>query len=77
MDVLVTRKGQVTLPVALRRKYGIKQGMTVTIEDSPTGISLKVTPRFVDLIGIDAERFNVKKTLARLDQIRSEDVDTG
>ncbi len=27
MEVLVTRKGQITLPVALRRKYGIKEGM--------------------------------------------------
>ena len=74
MDVLVTRKGQVTLPIALRRKYRIEEGMKVTIEDSPAGIiTLKVVPRFVDLIGIDAEKTDLEKTLIQLDKMRSED----
>jgi len=73
MDVLVTRKGQVTVPIVLRRKYGIKEGMKVTIEDSPSGIVLKVIPRFEDLIGIDADKADLQKTLERLDKMRSED----
>ncbi len=71
--VLVTRKGQVTVPIALRRKYGIKEGMKMTVEDSPSGIILKVVPRLVDLIGIDAGKVDLESTLEKLDKMRSED----
>jgi len=69
----VTRKGQVTIPVELRRKHGIKQGVIVTFEDSPSGILLKVIPRFQDLIGADAENEDLGETLKKLDKMRSED----
>ncbi len=43
--VMVTRKGQVTIPVEQRRKYRIKQGMRLLVKDSPHGILLSpVTP---------------------------------
>jgi len=73
MEVLVTRKGQVTLPIALRRKYGIKEGIKVTIEDSPSGIILKVIPRLEDLVGIDAGKVDSEKSLKMLDKMRSQD----
>ena len=72
-EVLVTRKGQITVPIALRRKYGIKQGMKITVQDSGSGIVLKVVPRFEDLIGIDAGKKDIKKTIEKLDKMRSED----
>jgi AbrB family looped-hinge helix DNA binding protein len=72
-EVLVTRKGQITVPIALRRKYGIKQGMKITVQDSGEGIVLKVVPRFEDLIGIDAGKKDIKKTIEKLDKMRSED----
>ena len=72
-EVLVTRKGQITVPVALRRKYGIKEGMKVTLEDSGTNIVINVVPRFEDLIGIDAGKIDVKKAIEMLDKMRSED----
>ena len=49
MEVLVTRKGQVTVPVKLRRKYKIVEGMKLTVEDSPSGIVFKVIPKIEDL----------------------------
>ena len=73
MDSQVTRKGQVTVPVNLRRKHGIKQGTIVTFEDSPSGILLKVIPRFQELIGTDAEKEDLVETLKKLDKMRSED----
>lgn len=73
MDSQVTRKGQVTVPIELRRKHGIKQGVIVTFEDSPSGILLKVIPRFQDLIGADAEKADLKETLKQLDKMRSEE----
>ena len=72
-EVLVTRKGQITVPVAMRRKYGIKEGMTITVEDSGSEIVLRVIPKFEDLIGVDAEKKDIKKTIERLDKMRSED----
>jgi AbrB family looped-hinge helix DNA binding protein len=73
MEVLVTRKGQVTVPIELRRKYGIKEGMKVTLEDSPSGIVLKVIPRIEDLAGVDAGKISVEKAFEILDKMRSED----
>jgi bifunctional DNA-binding transcriptional regulator/antitoxin component of YhaV-PrlF toxin-antitoxin module len=73
MEVLVTRKGQVTVPIELRRKYKIKQGMKITFEDAPIGIVLKVTPRLQDLIGIDAGKVDYQETIKMLDKMRSED----
>lgn len=73
MEVLVTRKGQVTVPIELRRKYRIKQGMKITFEDSPSGIVLKVVPRFQDLIGADAGKVDLQEALKELDKMRSED----
>ncbi|MGD0451536.1 MAG: AbrB/MazE/SpoVT family DNA-binding domain-containing protein [Candidatus Bathyarchaeia archaeon] len=69
----MTRKGQVTVPVELRRKYSISQGVKVFFEDSPAGIVLKVIPRFQDLIGADADKVDLDQTLKKLDKMRSED----
>ncbi len=73
MEVLVTRKGQVTVPIELRRKYGIEEGMKITFEDSSSGIVLKVVPRLQDLIGVDAGKVDLKETIKKLDKMRSED----
>ena len=73
MEVLVTRKGQVTVPVELRRKYGIEEGMKMIVEDCGSGIILKVVPRLEDLVGIDAGKIDVEKSLEKLDKMRSED----
>ena len=69
----MTRKGQITVPVALRRKYGITEGMKITVEDSGSNIVLNIIPRFEDLIGIDAEKKDIKTTIEKLDKMRSED----
>ena len=72
-EVLVTRKGQITVPIAMRRKYGIKEGMTITVEDLGSEIVLRVIPKFEDLIGVDAGKKDIKKTIEKLDKMRSED----
>lgn len=70
---MVTRKGQITVPVALRRKYGIKEGMKITVQDSGSNIVLTVVPKFEDLIGVDAGKIDPKKAIETLDKMRSED----
>ena len=69
----MTRKGQITLPVSLRRKYGIEEGMKMIVQDSDSGIILKVLPRIEDLAGIDAGKLTVEKAFEILDKMRSED----
>jgi antitoxin PrlF len=73
LEVLVTRKGQVTVPIELRRKYGIEEGMKMTVEDSDAGIVLKVIPRLQDFIGVDADKADLIETIKTLDKMRSED----
>jgi AbrB family looped-hinge helix DNA binding protein len=73
MEVTVTRKGQVTVPVELRRKYGIVEGMKMVVEDSPSGIVFKVIPKIEDLAGVDAGKIRVEKALEIIDKMRLED----
>jgi antitoxin PrlF len=73
MEVMVTRKGQVTVPVELRRKYGIAEGMKMVVEDSPSGIIFRVIPRIEDLAGVDAGKIKVEKALEIIDKMRLED----
>ena len=69
----MTRKGQVTVPVELRRKYGIAEGVKMVVEDSPSGIIFRVIPRIEDLAGVDAGKIKVEKALETIDRMRSED----
>ena len=73
MEVVVTRKGQVTVPVELRRKYGIVEGTKMVVEDSPSGIVFKVIPRIEDLAGVDAGKIKAEKALEIIDRMRLED----
>ena len=72
MEILVTRKGQVTIPVKYRRKYGIKEGMRMIVEDSPHGIVFKPIPRLEELAGIDSGKYNAKEMEGILDKVRRE-----
>ncbi|MBS7649432.1 MAG: AbrB/MazE/SpoVT family DNA-binding domain-containing protein [Candidatus Bathyarchaeia archaeon] len=73
MEVKVTRKGQVTVPVELRKKYGIIEGTKMIVEDSPEGIIFKVIPRIEDLAGVDAGKISLEKALEIIDKMRLED----
>jgi bifunctional DNA-binding transcriptional regulator/antitoxin component of YhaV-PrlF toxin-antitoxin module len=73
MEVMVTRKGQVTVPVELRRKYHIIEGMKMTVEDSPSGIVFKVIPKIEDLAGVDAQKIPLEKALDIIDKMRAQD----
>ena len=41
METYATAKGQMTIPAALRRKYGIKNGTRIIVTDIGDGIALK------------------------------------
>lgn len=44
----ITSQGTISLPAALRKKYGFKPGETVTIEDDGE-ITIRKTPSFSEL----------------------------
>lgn len=54
MHTKATVKGQVLIPVALRRKYGIKKGTRISITEEKGRIVLQpITPDFIhSLMGI-------------------------
>jgi len=71
--VLVTRKGQVTIPVSKRKKYGIREGMRVLIKDSSEGILITPITPIEDLAGVDAGRISLKQMRKKLDDMRARD----
>ncbi len=71
--VKVARKGQVTIPIEQRRKYGIKEGMNILVRNNPEGVLLTPVPNLEDLVGIDAGTMSIGEMKRRLDKMRSED----
>ena len=71
--VLVTRKGQVTIPASKRKKYGIREGMRVLVKDSIEGILIKPITPIEDLAGVDAGKIDLEQMRKKLDGIRSRD----
>ena len=62
LDLLVDRRGRVSVPVVLRRKYGLVAGSWLLVEDTGSSLVLRVIHRFQDLIGVDANKKDYKKT---------------
>ena len=47
----VTKKGQVTIPSTMRKKYRIAEGATVAFEETSEGLLIKSLPDIVDSAG--------------------------
>lgn len=71
--VLVTRKGQVTIPASKRKKYGIRQGMRVLMRDNGEGILIKPITPIEDLAGVDAGKISLEQMRKKLDDLRTQD----
>ena len=50
-EVVVTRKGQVTIPVEIRRKFGIEESSKVEIVEQDGMIVIRKSPSIFDLAG--------------------------
>ena len=72
-EVVVTRKGQTTVPARLRRKYGISEGTRLQVEDTGRGILLKKTTGTLELVGSGARHASVEEMKRLLDEMRSEE----
>jgi len=73
-EVVVTRKGQTTIPVRLRIKYRIEEGTRLEVIDTKEGILLKPSKSTVDLAGSGAKYATPEEMKKLLDELREEDV---
>ncbi len=72
-EVVVTRKGQTTVPVKLRRKYGISEGTRLVVEDTGRGILFRKARSTLELIGSGAKSASVDEMKRLLDEMRAEE----
>lgn len=72
-EIVVTSKGQVTIPIKLRRKFGIKVGSKVEIAEQEGIIVIKKCPSILNLAGSGAGKSNTDELKRMLDQMREED----
>jgi AbrB family looped-hinge helix DNA binding protein len=73
-EVVVTRKGQTTIPVKLRRKFKIEEGTRLEVVETAEGILFKPKMTIWDLIGSGAKYATVEEMKKELDKLREEDV---
>ncbi|MGC8940214.1 MAG: AbrB/MazE/SpoVT family DNA-binding domain-containing protein [Candidatus Bathyarchaeia archaeon] len=71
-EVLVTRKGQITIPVEIRMKFGIEEGSRVEVLEEKGTIVIRKSPSIFDLAGSGAGKGDVKALKRMLDQMREE-----
>jgi len=72
-EVSVTRKGQITIPVKLRRKFGIEEGSRVEVLEEEGMILIRKAPSIFDPAGSGGGKANVEALKKMLDQMREED----
>ncbi len=73
-EVLVTRKGQITIPVEIRRKLGIEEGSKVEVIEEGGMIIIRKSLSIFDLAGGGSNKGDVEELKKTLDQMREEDV---
>jgi AbrB family looped-hinge helix DNA binding protein len=74
-EMAVTSKGQVTIPVELRRKFHIEESSRVQIIEKNGEIVIRKCPSFFDLAGTGARETTVEELKKELDEMREEDND--
>lgn len=72
-EVVVTRKGQTTVPAKLRKKYGIYEGTRLQVEDTGKGILFKKATSTLELIGSGSKYASVEEMKKLLDEMREEE----
>ncbi len=72
-EVVVTKKGQTTIPVRLRKKYKIEEGTRLQVVDTKEGILFKPKKSIWDMIGSGSEFATVEEMNKLLDKLRHED----
>jgi AbrB family looped-hinge helix DNA binding protein len=72
-EVVVTRKGQTTIPIKLRAKYNIAEGTRLQVLDTKDGILLKPKQSTLDLAGSGAKFASPDQMKKLLEKLRDLD----
>jgi AbrB family looped-hinge helix DNA binding protein len=72
-EVVVTKKGQTTIPARLRKKFKIEEGTRLEVIETQEGILFKPKKSIWDLIGSGAPYASVEEMKKELDKLREED----
>ena len=70
-EILVTRRGQTTIPAEIRRKLGIREGSRLRVETSGDKVILTKIPSVFDLAG--TSRQSRERAFKLLDKMREKD----
>jgi antitoxin PrlF len=70
--VKVTRRGQTTIPMEIRKKLGIKEGDELMVEATEQGLLFKPIPKLEDMAGVDAKYAKVEEVKKEIDKLREE-----
>lgn len=72
-EVIVTRKGQTTIPIKLREKYNIEEGTRLQVLDTNDGILLRPKQSTLDLAGSGAKFASPDQMKRLLEKLRDLD----
>jgi len=70
--VKVTRRGQTTIPLKIRKRCGIKEGDKLLVQLTEKGILFKPIPKLLDMAGIDAGYGTPEEIKKEIDKLREE-----
>lgn len=70
--VKVTRRGQTTIPVEFRQRFGIREGDELVVEPTENGLLLKVIPKLEEMAGVDAGFGKVEEVKQMIEKLREE-----
>jgi len=73
-EVVVTRKGQTTIPAKLRMKYKIEEGTRLEVIETEEGILFRPKKSTIDLAGSGVKYATPEEMKKLLDKLREEDV---
>ena len=68
----MTRRGQTTIPLAVRERCGIKEGDQLIVEVTDNGILFKQIPKLDEMAGIDAAYATPEEVNKKIDKLREE-----
>jgi AbrB family looped-hinge helix DNA binding protein len=67
--VKVGKNGRVTIPKAIRKQCGIKEGNLLIAEATEDGVLFK-TATILDMVGVDAGYATVEEVIKMIDKLR-------
>ena len=72
-EVIVIKKGQITIPVRLRKKYKIEEGTRLEVIETEEGILFKPKKSIWDLIGSGSQFATPEEMKKLLDKLREDE----